>query len=205
VTHSSRRVSGSSRAARLLAGSVLLAGAVGVLAGCSATNPSPISSPYPAGDGTNAEISDPNTGAVLKLRNFLLVGTDKGKPAQLVGAIANEGTTPVQVTLSIDAAAPASASASADPAAAPAPAQPALQAVITAVPGQLTLVGPGGTAASLSSLPAIPGATVTLRAQTSAGGQSLIIPVMQAEGQYASLPPGSPAPALQGTASASAG
>jgi len=98
VTHSSRRVSGSSRAARLLAGSVLLAGAVGVLAGCSATNPSPISSPYPAGDGTNAEISDPNTGAVLKLRNFLLVGTDQGKPAQLVGAIANEGTTPVQVT-----------------------------------------------------------------------------------------------------------
>ena len=201
MTHSSRRVSGSSRAARLLAGSVLLAGTVGVLGGCSATNPSPISSPYPAADGTNAEIADPNTGAVVKLRNFLLVGTDKGKPAQLVGAIANEGTQPVQVILSIDGASPASA----DPAASPAAVPPALQAIVTAVPGKLTLVGPGGTAVDLSALPAIPGATVTLHAQTSAGGQSLIIPVMKADGQYASLPAGSPGPVQQGTASPSAG
>ncbi len=191
MTHCSRRVSSSSRATQLFTGSVLLLGTLGALTGCSATNPSQIATPYPAADGTNAEITDPASGSVVKLRNFLLVGTEKGKPAQLVGAIANEGTEPVRVVLSIAAPVPASA----DPAASPSPTQPLVEQAVTAAPGQLTLVGAGGTAVNLGALPAIPGATLTLRAQTGAGGELLTIPVVRAEGQYASLPAGSPAPA----------
>jgi hypothetical protein len=188
-------VSGSTRAARLLAGSALLLIPVGVTAGCSATNPSPIASPYTAGDGTNGEIRDPATGTVIKLRNFLVVSAGKGQPGQLVGAIANEGSGPVQIGLTIESPASAgSAAASASPALA--------SAAITAAPGQLTLIGPGGAAVDVTALPAIPGATVTLRAQTGAGGELLSIPVVAATGQYASLSAGSPAPAPSGSPTA---
>ena len=66
----------------------------------------------------------------------------------------------------------------------------------TAPPGYVlagvtcTGMGPGGTAITLSSLPSAPGAVLQLKADTgSGGGATLNLPVLAAEGQYASIKP----------------
>jgi hypothetical protein len=182
----------SSRHVKAFTGTAVLLGAAVALAGCSATNPATIAKPYTAADGTNADISDPATGATVKLRNFLVVGSAKGKPAVLIGAIANEGTTPVDVTFTVLSAGSQT---------------PLATGNVTAKPGVLSFVGPGGTAVQLPDLPGAPGIVLTLRADTAAGGQQMFVPVVDnAEGTpYASITPDPNAPApAQPSASPSA-
>lgn len=153
----------------------VLVGATLVLAGCSATNPATTATPYAASDGSNAEI-DVN-GTTLKLRNFLLVGTGKDKPGVLVGAIANSGAQPITVTFTVIG------TVNGNPA-------PMGSGTVTAAPGGLTLVGPGGADVTIASLPGDPGVVLQLRADTPAGGQSLNVPVLPTSGPYASVSPG---------------
>lgn len=153
---------------------VLALGAALGLTACSATNPATIATPYAASDGSNAEITDPATGAVVKLRNFLVVGADKGKPGVLLGAVANEGDQPVELTLTVQTQTDGKVATIGT-------------GKVTAKPGELTQVGPTGTAVPLPSLPSGPGVVVQLNAQSPAGGETINIPVVAAVGAYASI------------------
>jgi hypothetical protein len=108
------------------------------------------------------------------LRNFLVVGSTKGAPGTLIGALVNQGTTPVTVTLTVlDAAGQA----------------PVGTDTVSIKPGELVQVGPAGTTVALTSMPTDPGTVIKLRADTGAGGELLDLPVLAAEGAYASLAP----------------
>jgi len=161
----------SSRLGVLLSATAL---AVPGLAACSFANPITTATTYAAADGSNGSIQDPSSGASVQLRNFLVVGTAKGSPATLVGAVVNEGTAPVVVKLDVLDADGKTTIGTAE---------------VSAAPGVLTKVGPDGTSVSLSSLPAAPGTVLALKAQTGAGGATMPLPVLAAEGPYASITP----------------
>lgn len=146
--------------------------AVPGLAACSFTSPMTTATTYQAADGSNAAITDAATGASVDLRNFLVVGTAKGSPATLVGAVVNQGTSPVEVNFTVLDGQSTVGSGK-----------------VTAEPGKLVQVGPSGTAVTLSSLPAAPGSVLQLKAETGAGGATLPLPVLAAEGYYASITP----------------
>ena len=75
----------------------LVAAALAVgLSGCSALSPSTVTETYPASDGTNTDLP----GSSVALRNFLVIGAEKGAPAELVGAVINDGAAPVDVSQS---------------------------------------------------------------------------------------------------------
>ena len=159
---------------RRAATGLLLPAAALLLSGCSALSPHVIDTPYPAADGTNSEVTDPATGATVQLRDFLLVGSAKGKPAVLLGDLVNEGDKPVTLSLSVlDDSGQAVATGQ-----------------VVAQPGVLTKVGPGGVKLDVAAAPAAAGATARLRAFTAAsGGATLTLPVLGAEGSYASITP----------------
>ncbi len=167
-----KRSSGPGRSIRL---AVLLSAAALALpgvAGCSFNSPQTTATTYAAADGSNAAITDAATGTAVDLRNFLLVGSDKGGPGTLIGAVVNNGTEPVTVEFTVLDGDSSVGSGR-----------------VTAEPGVLTKVGPGSDEVSLTSVPAAPGAVLQLKAQTGAGGAQMSLPVMAAEGPYADIAP----------------
>lgn len=158
---------------------LVAAGSAMLLSGCVLTSPTPVSTPYPAGDGTGGTISDASTGSVVKLANFLLVSAGKGQPGNLIGAVINNGTSSVSVQLSLFDAADAGSSAT-----------PLGQASVQVQPGHLAKVGDVGQTLVLASTPQPPGALLTMRAETASGGSiQFQVPVLPAEAEYASLTP----------------
>jgi hypothetical protein len=148
-----------------------------LLTGCSATNPATIETPYPAGDGTAAELENAATGETVKLRNFLLVTTAVGAPGAVSGAIANEGRDAVQVRLTI--------SDGRDPSTA----RVLGQTMVDVAGGGLTMVGPGGTRLDIPQVTVGPGRTLVVTAATTGGSTSFPLPVLAAVREYATITP----------------
>jgi hypothetical protein len=142
------------------------------LSGCSELSPSIITEPYPASDGVNAELP----GSAVALRNFLVIGAEKGKPAELIGSVVNDGAKSVDVALQADLGGGA---------------QPT-QTVVTVEPYSTVQLGPDQkNTLSLPQLPVEPGATTALSAATTNGGRTEItVPVLRPENEYASITPG---------------
>lgn len=180
------------RPAKLAHLGLMIAVAAVALTGCALGNPTTISTPYPAGDGSNGTISDPAGGSSVTLQNFLLVSAGQGQPGTLVGAITNDGdsSVTVNVTLYKDDAAVTSSSASGQATAE----VPAGGMVILGQPGATASAsgqGPSGSPSLvLGSTPQPPGALLVLRAETAAGGSvQITIPVLAPDGEYSSLTP----------------
>jgi hypothetical protein len=142
------------------------------LSGCSELSPSIVTEPYPASDGTNAELP----GSTVALRNFLVIGAEKGKPAELIGAVVNDSAEAVDVAFQTDPGGGA---------------QPA-QAVVKVEPYSTVQIGPEQkNTLSIPQLSVEPGATTSLSAATTAGGRTEItVPVLRPEDEYASITPG---------------
>jgi hypothetical protein len=153
----------------VLGSAVLAIGALG-LSACSAISPTVIGT-YPASDGVGADLP----GTQISLRNFLAVGAQKGAPAEVIGAVVNDGQTAVQVLLQ---------------AAVGDTAQPT-QARITVGPGSIVQLGPGQpTDLAISDLAVQPGGVLGLTAMTADGGRTdLQIPVVLPAGNYTSVTP----------------
>jgi hypothetical protein len=145
------------------------------LAGCSLASPATIATPYPAADGVGTDL--PGTG--VKLRDFLVVGTEKGAPAEVIGAVVNNGSTPIEVSLQADLGATA---------------QPT-QTVVRVAAQSITLLGPQQrTRMEIPDLPVVPGSLTGISAATAAGGRAdFSVPVLLPHGPYAGLTP-SPTP-----------
>ena len=152
-----------------------LAGFTVAAAGCSLASPKVIATPYTAADGANADLPVGDHGSV-QLRNFLLVSSAKGKPGVLVGAVTTDGADPVQLQVAV-----------VDPTG-----NSVLgQTSITARPGELTQIGPAGTAAvQVPNVPLPPGSTLTVHVQAGSGGRDFAVPVLAPQNQYASITPG---------------
>jgi hypothetical protein len=163
---------------RYLAGRAALAGAVATaaLTGCSLASPATIITPYPASDGVSASISGSN----VQLRNFLVIGTAKGAPASVIGALVNDGSQPAKVYLTADLGQSA---------------QPS-QTIVQIPAHAIARVGPNQrTEMTIPDLPVEPGAVTGITAATDAGGRTDLqnVPVLTPEGPYASLaPPATP-------------
>ena len=165
----------SRRTAAMVAGIGMTSLAL-VLSGCSAWAPQTAAQPYVPSDGAAAEIGRQEYGGV-KLRNFLMVSNGKGTPGVLVGAVVNEGTAPVTVNLQVGSSGEGGGLLG--------------EQSVTVRPGELVKVGAGdgGPAVRVASVPAAPGALLTLRADTPQGGAVMQLPVLAPVGPYASLSP----------------
>ncbi|GLY27509.1 hypothetical protein [Kineosporia sp. NBRC 101731] len=157
---------------RVLAAKTALAiGAVALgLAGCSVTSPAVIKTPYPASDGIDADL--PGTQVVL--RNLLVVGAEKGGPAELIGSVINRGTSDARIQLQ---------------AATGETGQPS-QTTVAVAAGESVQFGPGAnqTEVAISELAVEPGDITGLTASTTSGGRvDLNLPVMPPEGTYAGV------------------
>ncbi|MFI7586627.1 hypothetical protein ACIB24_06080 [Spongisporangium articulatum] len=160
-----------SRSAARLAGPTAVV-AVGVLglAGCASLNsPATIRTPYAAADGTTVKLPDTS----LTLSNFLVVGTAKDQPAEVVGAVINGGDQQVQLSLTAD---PGST------------AQPGETVVVVPAHG-IARIGPDqDTSMPLPQLAEVPGAEMTLSAATTAtGATDLVVPIVRPTLYYAGL------------------
>lgn len=142
-----------------------------VLSGCSALSPSTIAEPYAASDGANLNLP----GTSVSLRNFLVIGAEKGEAAVVVGAVINNSPTTVQVSLQADLGETA---------------QPAAT-VVTVGPNSSVQLGPDQKVSmEIPELPVEPGATTKFSAATTAGGKAeLIVPVLPPEVEYSNLTP----------------
>jgi len=176
------------RRARPLLGAglaVLLAGALG---GCSVMSPATTITPYAPSDGVNVNVSDD-----ILLRNFLVVGAEKGGQGAVVGAIVNQGDRTVTVELATqlgEAAQPSQTRVSVPP-----------HGSVQVAPGEKNEMVVG-------ELPVGPGEMLEMSAAAaSAGARYFEAPVLQPEGPYASLtappttPPATPTAAPSASAS----
>lgn len=152
--------------------SALVTAAVAVvLSGCSVLSPSITAEPYAASDGANLDLP----GTSVALRNFLVIGAEKGEAAVVVGALVNDSPTGVQVSLQADLG------ESAQPVA----------TVIDIGPNSSVQLGPDQKfSMEIPELPVEPGATTKLSAATTAGGRAeLTVPVLPPDIEYAGLTP----------------
>ncbi len=167
---------------RVVAGrTMLVTAAVAVgLAGCSVLSPATVIKPYAAADGVGLDLP----GGTVSLRNFLVVGTAKGKPAAVVGTVVNDGPTDVQVGLQSDLGATA---------------QPT-QTVVEVDAHSAVQVGPGQKVTMvIPQLPVDPGSVTAISAATQSGGRADVdVPVLLPQGEYSSLTP-SPTPSETAT------
>jgi hypothetical protein len=148
-----------------------LAALVLSLAGCSALSPTVITTPYPAADGVQLDLP----GTDVKLRDFLVIGTEKGAPASVLGSVVNDGSTPVRVSLQSD----------------PGESAQPTQTVVPVEAHGSVLIGPDQEIQmAIPQLPVPPGGVVTLSAATGTGGTaSFQLPVLRPEGFYAGMTP----------------
>jgi len=156
------------RRARALLGAGLAVVLAGVLTGCSVLSPATTITPYAPSDGVNVDLSDD-----VALRNFLVVGSEKGGPGAVVGAIVNDGDRTVTVELATQLGEAA---------------QPS-QTRVSVPPGGQVLVAPGArNEMVVDELPVGPGEMLEMSAAAaSAGAKFFEAPVLQPQGEYASL------------------
>jgi hypothetical protein len=141
------------------------------LAGCSALSPRVINTPYPAADGVQLNLPGSN----VKLRDFLVVGTSVGAPAEVIGVVVNDGSSPARISLQADLGATA---------------QPTQTLVQVEAHGVVRIGPDQATQMELPQLPVIPGGVLALSAATATGGTAnLEVPVVLPEGDYAGLTP----------------
>jgi hypothetical protein len=149
-----------------------------LLTGCSFSNPATVATPYAASDGTHGELT--SAGETVRLRNFLLVTTAAGAEGAVAGAIANDGTQPVTVRLTVlDTSDPTNP-------------QTLGEASVEVAPGQLARVGPAGTPLDLAATPAGPGQTLSIKAATASGSTTFALPVLPPRDEYATITPAAP-------------
>jgi hypothetical protein len=148
-----------------------------VLSGCSVLSPSTVTEPYAASDGANLNLP----GSPVGLRNFLVIGAEKGEPAVVVGALINEGTSEVRVSLQADLGETATPT----------------ETIVTLGPKEIVQLGPDQEfQMEIPELPVVPGANTRLSAATTAGGRAeLLVPVMRPEVEYAGITPAPTTPA----------
>jgi hypothetical protein len=164
---------------------LLLAAAVGLsVSACSVFSP-PLVNDYNAGDGVSATITDPANGSTLDLRNFVVVAADSGGVGRLVGTAVNNGSTPVQLSLSTDQTSGGATG----------------QAMVTVPAYGITKIGfDEGQEMLLSNVPAA-GTFVAMSPKTDAGGTvAMHVPVVPAVGFYATLAPPTTLPSPSPTA-----
>ncbi|GAA2726406.1 hypothetical protein [Cellulomonas aerilata] len=145
---------------------VLSAGAVLVLAGCSATNPITTSEAYNVVDGVPVDLGGDVAG-----RNLLVFTSGEGEVGTMSGALTNQSREDVQVELSAEGTDPVTVDVGA---------------------GQTVLLGGDeGEEVELESVGAPPGANLTMTLSTPAGG-SVDVPVPVFDGtlpEYAEMVP----------------
>jgi hypothetical protein len=202
---------------------LVAAGVALALAGCSATNPATIATPFNAGEGGSAQLGgEPGNGGGdgnyqgnggIKLRNFLVVSEGRNKPGVIVGGVSNDTaqTATVQLQLAVEGS-------DGQP-------QSLGETSVQVQPGQFVQFGhPAGASGTASpadtgsgtapaaspyawfqvpTVPVIPGSIITMNARTSTlGGTSFNVPVYPAEEYYATLTPtSSPSPSPSATVS----
>jgi hypothetical protein len=191
------------------------AGVALALAGCSATNPATIATPFNPGEGGSAQLGgEPGKGGGngnyqgnggIKLRNFLVVSQGKDKPGVIVGGISNDTGEAATVQLQL-----AAEGSDGQP-------QSLGETSVQVEPGQFVQFGnPAGVSGSASpgstetdatapaagpyvwfqvpTMPVIPGSIITMNARTSTlGGTSFNVPVYPPREYYANLTPTSSA------------
>jgi hypothetical protein len=146
------------------------------LAGCGTMSPSTITQPYDSADGVSADLSD-----TVGLRNVLVVGTEQGAPAVVLGTIANDGTEPVVVSLTAELAEGAQPTETR----VRVPAQSGVRLGARRITGAVPFV--------LPALPVPPGQVVRISAATQGGGTvELNAPVLTPVNEYASITPAAP-------------
>ena len=161
---------------------------------CAAISPTPIATPYDAGDGVSATITDPNTHAVVKLQNFLIVASAKDAPGALLGAVVNGGDSATVVNVAVNGSIDAPSTGTA-----------LVTGQIDAPAGALTKVGPSDVAITVPNMPSAPGTLVTVTASTPTGGSvTLQVPVLAPTQQYSSSTPSLAPSATATTAAAGA-
>ncbi len=155
--------------------------AVPVLAGCG-LSPSGTAQPYDPSDGISSRVG------TVDVRNLLVVGSAADAPGVVSGALLNEATEPVTVTVGLEGAAgtqvevPAQGSVLLGSQTGEPSASPGLREAVAAI-------------VQIESLPQPPGASVTVTLSTPDGGSTnVLVPVLAATLEYASITPtgGSP-------------
>jgi hypothetical protein len=157
---------------------MLTLGLAGVALGtsaCSLASPKVIATPYAASDGTNADLPLAGGGGTVQFRNFFLVSEAKGKPGILVGAVTTDSVTAVPVQIGVLDRDGTSVLA---------------QATLNVQPGQLTQVGPGGTAVQVPDVKVPPGSVLTVSIRSASGSKDFSLPVLAPVDQYSSITPG---------------
>lgn len=170
-----RRIARSTRIGTIVAAATLS------LSGCVFTNPAVTATPYNAADGTSGVINGAAGNGPLRLVNFLVVASGANSPANVIGALVNDGNQSVQVQLAVSSSASNAGS-------------PVGQTSVTVQPGTLVQVGPAGMTFALPQTPQPPGAMLWLQAQSPSGSVQFSVPVVAAVNQYATLTPASPSP-----------
>jgi hypothetical protein len=158
--------------------SALVTGVLAVLlSGCSLLSPAITEEPYAASDGANLDLP----GTAVALRNFVVIGAEKGAPAVVVGAVVNGGTSSVQVSFQADLGATTQPTAT----------------TITVGPNSSVQVGPNqADKIEIPELPVEPGAVTRLSAATTSGGRAeIVVPVLRPQDEYADLTPAPTTPA----------
>lgn len=150
---------------------LVTAALVVALSGCSELSPAVTATPYPASDGASIDLP----GSAVALRNFIVIGAEKGAPAVVVGAVINDGPAEVQVSLQADLGATT---------------QPT-QTVVRVGAHSSVQIGPEQAfEMPIPELPVEPGANTSFSAATAAGGKAeLSVPVLRPEHEYAELTP----------------
>jgi hypothetical protein len=183
---------------------VAVAGVVLALSGCTETNPQQTQYPFDAADGRSARIGGTDDNSGIKLRNFLVVSNAQGGPGTVVGAISNQTSAEADVQLAIVTTTSDGQQQAAGQTVVKVPAGGFVQIGSPSSPGTPVTAsaaasssGSGGAPGQVASfditaVPAPPGAVVTMDARTpTIGGTSFDIPVLPADGYYATLLPSS--------------
>jgi hypothetical protein len=195
-------VNSSRGVVRVRVAAAVVVGLTLALAGCTATSPPGVLAVTDPGDGRSAAIGGEGGNGGVKLRNFLVVSDGQGKAGTLVGAISNETTGPVQVTLTVvstDQSGQQSPVGSTNVSLQPSEfvqfGGPTLAAGTAAASPSGTAGGnvPGATGRVLGyRIPAVPersGEVIQLFARTAQGGATINMPILPPVGEYAQLAP----------------
>ncbi len=157
-------------ALRVAAAAAAVAGSL-VLGGCSSLSPVQTNVNVQTADGVPVDL-----GAV-QIRDLLVVASEKGGPGVVVGHVVNTGTGTATVRFSVSQPSGGTADvvrASVGP------------------KGSMTLAagGAGDTEMTLPSVPAAPGALITLQVETAEAGVTVVkVPVLPPDGYYAGQTP----------------
>lgn len=158
---------------------LVMALAAPLLAGCG-LSPAGTTRPYAPSDGVSSAI-----GAV-QVRNLLVVGSAANAPGVVSGALLNDGTTPVTVTVGL----PGGEGTPVDVPAQGSVLLGAQTGAASASPGQA-----GAAVVQLASLPQPPGSFIDVTLSTPAAGTTTVnVPVLPPTLEYSTITPTGPSP-----------